>query len=79
MLKECHNGCGIGKLVGDYVMLREGIFARVVAHLEQKKGDNLTIKYINKNNYWKKIIQWLIIFISSILKHKLFNNHSICL
>ena len=36
--KECHLGCEIRKLVGDCVMPREGIFARVIT-----AGDPITI------------------------------------
>jgi MOSC domain-containing protein YiiM len=44
--KECHLGCEIRKLVGDCVMPREGIFARVITAGTIQAGDLITI--INK-------------------------------
>ena len=44
--KECHAACEIRRLVGDCIMPREGIFARVIHGGRVKAGD--TIK-INKN------------------------------
>ncbi len=41
--KECHNGCEIKKLVGDCVMPREGIFAKVIKEGWIKEGDNIEI------------------------------------
>ncbi|MRR37688.1 MOSC domain-containing protein [bacterium] len=41
--KECHNDCAIKRQVGDCVMPREGVFARVVAGGEVKAGDDITI------------------------------------
>ncbi|MGB6009781.1 MAG: MOSC domain-containing protein [Desulfobacterales bacterium] len=37
--KECHNRCEIFHQVGDCVMPREGIFARVIQRGEVKSGD----------------------------------------
>jgi len=37
--KECHNGCRIREVVGDCIMPREGIFARVVKGGPIKSGD----------------------------------------
>lgn len=37
--KECHNRCAIFHQVGDCVMPREGIFARVIKRGEVKPGD----------------------------------------
>jgi MOSC domain-containing protein YiiM len=37
--KECHGGCEIRSLVGDCVMPREGIFARVIRGGTVKPGD----------------------------------------
>ena len=37
--KECHAGCAIRELVGDCVMPREGLFARVVEGGEVRPGD----------------------------------------
>ena len=41
--KECHLGCEIRKLVGDCVMPREGIFARVITPGTIEAGDIITI------------------------------------
>jgi|GEM_PF-329127 len=39
--KECHSDCEIRRQVGDCVMPREGVFARVVEGGEVKEGDDL--------------------------------------
>ncbi|MDP4146813.1 MAG: MOSC domain-containing protein [Bacillota bacterium] len=41
--KECHNGCEIRKQVGDCVMPREGIFARVIQGGVVKPGDSIEL------------------------------------
>jgi MOSC domain-containing protein YiiM len=41
--KECHLGCEIRKLVGDCVMPREGVFARVITSGTIQAGDIITI------------------------------------
>lgn len=41
--KECHLSCEIRRLVGDCVMPREGIFARVIEPGEMRPGDEITI------------------------------------
>lgn len=41
--KECHLGCEIRKLVGDCVMPREGIFARVVTPGSIEAGDMIQV------------------------------------
>lgn len=41
--KECHQKCAIFKLVGDCVMPKEGIFAKVLKAGTIKKGDNIEI------------------------------------
>jgi len=41
--KECHNRCGIFNAVGDCVMPREGIFARVVRGGLVEVNDNIEI------------------------------------
>ena len=41
--KECHTGCEIRKLVGDCIMPREGIFARVLSEGWIKAGDSIAI------------------------------------
>jgi len=37
--KECHHGCEIRAIVGDCVMPRKGIFARVLVGGEVRRGD----------------------------------------
>lgn len=41
--KVCHNPCAIGMQVGDCIMPREGIFARVLSGGEVKIGDEIKI------------------------------------
>ncbi|MFA6848792.1 MAG: MOSC domain-containing protein [Selenomonadaceae bacterium] len=41
--KKCHSNCEIFTMVGDCIMPREGIFARVINEGEIKVGDNLYI------------------------------------
>ncbi len=38
---ECHNGCHIRKKVGDCIMPREGIFAKVIRGGAIKEGDKI--------------------------------------
>ena len=45
--KECHAGCAIRQLVGDCIMPREGVFAKVIHSGRIKPGD--TIKVTEKN------------------------------
>lgn len=42
--KECHAGCAIRDQVGDCIMPREGIFARVIRGGEVRAGDTISIK-----------------------------------
>jgi len=41
--KECHNPCAIFRKVGDCIMPKEGIFARVVKGGNIKVGDECTV------------------------------------
>ena len=41
--KECHDGCTIKKLVGQCVMPREGIFARVIRGGKIFEGDSIEV------------------------------------
>ena len=41
--KECHQGCAIRQLVGDCIMPREGIFAKVLREGTVKEGDKIEI------------------------------------
>ncbi len=41
--KECHQGCAIRQQVGDCVMPREGIFARVLKGGMVRVGDPITV------------------------------------
>ena len=41
--KECHSHCEIHRLMGDCIMPREGVFARVLHGGEIAEGDTLTI------------------------------------
>ncbi|MBU3160391.1 MOSC domain-containing protein [Clostridium frigoris] len=42
--KECHAGCEIMKLVGDCIMPREGIFAKVLEEGYIKAGDEIVVE-----------------------------------
>lgn len=42
--QECHHGCAIRQQVGDCVMPREGIFARVIKGGLVKVGDNIEVE-----------------------------------
>lgn len=41
--KECHHGCVIFRQMGDCIMPREGVFARVLQGGVIREGDELTI------------------------------------
>lgn len=41
--KKCHHGCAIFKQVGDCIMPREGIFAKVIIAGILRRGDSLNI------------------------------------
>ena len=41
--KECHSGCEIYKIMGDCIMPREGVFARVIRGGRIREGDALTV------------------------------------
>jgi MOSC domain-containing protein YiiM len=53
--KECHLGCAIRELVGDCIMPREGIFARVIEDGWVESGDKMIImrndERISKSQY----------------------------
>ena len=44
--KTCHKGCAIRELVGDCVMPKEGIFARVLKEGVVKPGDTIEVVYV---------------------------------
>ena len=41
--KECHSGCEIYKIMGDCIMPREGVFAKVLCGGRIQEGDELTV------------------------------------
>lgn len=41
--KECHHGCAIFRKMGDCIMPREGVFARVIRGGRIKAGDEMTV------------------------------------
>jgi MOSC domain-containing protein YiiM len=41
--KECHQGCAIREQVGDCVMPREGVFARVLDEGMVRTGDRISL------------------------------------
>ena len=46
--KECHTGCAIRQQVGDCIMPREGVFARVIRGGRIKAGDIIKIENTSK-------------------------------
>ena len=42
--KECHNHCGIFKVMGDCIMPREGVFARVIQGGTIHVGDEIHVR-----------------------------------
>jgi molybdenum cofactor synthesis domain-containing protein len=46
--KECHTGCNIYKTMGDCIMPREGVFARVLSGGVIKEGDELVVKEVKE-------------------------------
>lgn len=47
--KECHEGCAISKLVGQCVMPREGIFAKVIKGGRVRPGDEISVSEAPEN------------------------------
>ncbi len=47
--KECHHGCAIFQTMGDCIMPREGVFARVLQGGEIHTGDIINILKENEN------------------------------
>ena len=41
--KECHDGCAIRQLVGQCIMPKEGVFARVIEGGIVRAGDSITV------------------------------------
>ncbi|ETA79402.1 MOSC domain-containing protein [Youngiibacter fragilis] len=41
--KECHRGCQIMKMVGDCIMPREGIFAKILRNGVIRPGDEISL------------------------------------
>ncbi|MEW6556475.1 MAG: MOSC domain-containing protein [Elusimicrobiota bacterium] len=42
--KECHSGCAIKKLVGNCIMPKSGVFAKVLSGGKIKTGDKIEVK-----------------------------------
>lgn len=57
--KECHSHCEIYKRVGDCIMPREGIFAKVLESGEIKVGDKIQVIYPEKNRPYQAAIMTL--------------------
>lgn len=47
--KECHSGCEIFQQIGDCIMPREGVFAKVTKPGRIKPGDSIEV--LNPNDY----------------------------
>ena len=43
IVKECYSGCEIYKIMGDCIMPREGVFAKVLCGGRIREGDELTV------------------------------------
>ena len=41
--KECHHGCEIFQKMGDCIMPREGVFAKIIKGGEIAVGDEMTV------------------------------------
>jgi molybdopterin adenylyltransferase len=54
--KECHNHCAIYHRVGDCIMPREGVFARVIAGGEIRPGDEMRIEEKRKKELVAAVI-----------------------
>ncbi len=48
--KACHKGCAIRELVGDCIMPREGIFARVIKGGRVRPGDAIEVLDVSGGN-----------------------------
>ena len=53
--KTCHKGCAIRELVGDCVMPREGVFARVLQEGVVKPGDVIEVVYVPGGNVTREM------------------------
>ena len=51
--KECHSGCEIYKIMGDWIMPREGVFTRVIHGGRISQGDEMHIVK-EVGNVWDK-------------------------
>jgi molybdopterin adenylyltransferase len=54
--KECHNHCAIYHAVGDCIMPREGVFARVLEGGDIKTGDEVTVVARGRRPYRAAVI-----------------------
>jgi len=54
--KECHNRCAIYHAVGDCIMPREGVFARVLQGGDIKPGDEMSVVSLGKRPYRAAVI-----------------------
>ena len=53
--KQCHNGCEIFKIMGDCIMPREGVFARVIQGGVISEGDEMVYAYYMAK---KNLVNW---------------------
>ncbi len=54
--KECHNHCPIYQAMGDCIMPREGVFARVIAGGEIHVGDEISLLQRNEPMPWQAAV-----------------------
>ncbi len=54
--KECHSHCAIYHAVGDCIMPREGVFARVLRAGDVKVGDEMTVKERTEPFPWQAAV-----------------------
>ncbi len=54
--KECHNHCAIFQAMGDCIMPREGVFARVLTGGKLREGDEMTVEPYPSARPWQAAV-----------------------
>lgn len=50
--KECHHGCRIFQKMGECIMPREGVFAKVIHGGEIQTGNRMFVKKVEEEDLW---------------------------